>query len=80
MAVTLIRTRDPAPNHELVAMLRDLLAQAEAAEIQAAAVACVSADGVLSVCCHADGYEAALASAARQIDDDLRAALFDDGD
>jgi len=82
MAIELIRTREPSPdaNAELIAMLRDLLVQAEAAEIQAAAVAYASADGEAFVCYEADGYEAQVASAARQIDDELRAVLFYDGE
>jgi len=79
MAVELIRS-GPSPNAGLITMLRDLIAQAESGDIQAAAVAYMHASGEVFVCYEADGYEAQVATAARQIDDELRAVLFNDGD
>ena len=78
--IALVPKKDEPPppvNHDLIEMFRELLAQAEAGDILAAAVA-YEQDGIPNVCFEADGYEAVLATAARQIDGELRAVLFED--
>ncbi|MFA5940037.1 MAG: hypothetical protein WC809_11840 [Sinimarinibacterium sp.] len=81
MVIELVRSCDRAPqvNQDLVAMLRDVLAMAEAGEVQAAAVVYVH-DSIPSICYEADGYEAEVACAARQIDEEMRNVLFFDAD
>lgn len=66
-------------NSALVDLLRQLTALAEAGDIQAAVVAYVS-DGVPLVCYEADGFETELSCAARQIDDEMRAIVFAEGE
>jgi hypothetical protein len=78
VTVELIRKREPSPdaNVALIKMLRDVLALAEAGDIDAAAIAYASSAGGVDICYEADGYEAQIACAARQIDDELRGVLF----
>ena len=52
---------------------------AEVGQVQAAAVAYVQ-DGTPLVCYEADGYEAAISCAARQVDEEMRSVIFDDVD
>lgn len=81
MVIELVRSCDKAPqvNSDLVAMLREVLAMAESGTLQAAAVAYVH-DGSPSICYEADGYEAEVACAARQVDEEMRGVLFFDAD
>lgn len=81
MVIELVRSRDKTPqiNQDLVAMLRQILAMAEAGEMQAAAVAYVH-DGTPSICYEAEGFEAEVACAARQVDEEMRDVLFYDAD
>ena len=81
MVLELVRSSDKVPqiNRDLVAMLREVLTMAEAGEIQAAAVVYVQ-DGTPSICYEADGYEAEVACAARQVDEEMRGVLFFDAD
>ncbi|MEQ1438805.1 hypothetical protein AAG565_05535 [Fontimonas sp. SYSU GA230001] len=81
MVIELVRSSDKSPkvNQDLVAMLREVLAMAEAGNIQAAAVAYVQ-DGTPSICYEADGFEAEVACAARQVDEEMRSVLFFDAD
>ncbi len=81
MAIELIRSRskESTINPDLIAMLRQVLAMAEAGEIQAAAVAYVH-DGQPVICYEADGYEAEISCAARQVDEDMRSVIFYDAD
>lgn len=79
MVVELVRNRskESKVNDDLISMLREVLRMAEAGELQAAAVAYVQA-GAPAVCYDADGHEAAIACAARQIEEEMRCVLFDD--
>ncbi len=81
MVVELVRSRskEPKVNHDLISMLREVLRMAEAGELQAAAVAYVHADAPM-ICYEADGYEAAIACAARQVEEEMRSVIFDDAD
>jgi hypothetical protein len=81
MVIELVRNRslEPRVNQDLVAMLREVLAMAEAGQVQAAAVAYVQ-DNTPVVCYEADGYEAAISCAARQVDEEMRSVIFDDAD
>lgn len=76
MAIELVRRTEPQPNAELVQMLRQVLALVESGDVQGAAVAYVI-DGVPVVCYDAEGYEAEISCAARQIDDEMRQVIFD---
>lgn len=75
--IELVRKREDKPtiNASLVEMLRQVLALAESGDIQAAAVAYVQ-EGIALICYEAEGYEAEMACAGRQIDDELRRSMF----
>lgn len=79
MVVELVRSRgrEPKVNQDLVSMLHEVLRMAEAGELQAAAVAYVHADAPM-ICYEADGHEAMIACAARQIEEEMRGVMFDD--
>lgn len=81
MAIELIRSRikQPEVNRDLIAMLRQVLAMAEAGEVQAAAIAYVH-DEMPVICYEADGYEAEISCAARQVDEEMRNVIFFDAD
>jgi hypothetical protein len=81
MVVELVRSRskEPKVNQDLVSMLREVLRMAEAGELQAAAIAYVQAESPV-ICYEADGYEAVIACAARQVEEDMRSVIFDDAD
>ncbi|MGB0219527.1 MAG: hypothetical protein ACPGJF_09370 [Sinimarinibacterium flocculans] len=81
MVIELVRNRsiEPRINQDLVTMLREVLRMAEAGELQAAAVAYVQTN-VPMICYEADGHEADIACAARQIEEEMRSVIFDDAD
>lgn len=81
MVVELVRSRSKElkVNQDLISMLREVLRMAEAGELQAAAVAYVHADAPM-ICYEADGHEAAIACAARQVEEEMRSVIFDDAD
>ncbi|MEW6167286.1 MAG: hypothetical protein AB1651_06275 [Pseudomonadota bacterium] len=81
MAIELIRSRPKQPeiNQDLIAMLRQVLAMAEAGEVQAAAVAYVH-DDMPVICYEAEGFEVEISCAARQLDEEMRNVIFFDAD
>jgi hypothetical protein len=81
MVIELVRNRSPDRkiNQDLIVMLREVLELAEAGELQAAAVAYVN-DHQPMICYEAEGFEADISCAARQIDEEMRSAIFDEAD
>ncbi len=81
MVIELVRSRSPDRkiNQDLIVMFREMLALAESGELQAAAVAYVH-DHTPMICYEAEGFEADISCAARQVDEEMRSAIFDEAD
>lgn len=71
----------PAANKRLLAVLRDLLRQARSGELQSIAVAYMDGEGEVRLEYEIEeGHELTMASAARQLDENLRAEQFCGGE